>query len=695
MIKRIQNASLQLKILTFFLLMGLLLSLTFGMTFYKNTLDSAMTNKETELITLSDITASKIERFLFERIGDVQVLAQSQLFTDPSISKDIKNNYLNNVMHAYQAYDAIYVLDHTGTIDLSVGNTNYKILSDDIISSALIKDIYISDILENENGKRYIYFSAPLLSSDNKLLGAVVERMNFDAINEILESIQVGKSGYATLKSSEHDNIGVLNIIRLEGTEYYTTATAMIKYPSQTKQWYVNILQHRDEVLEIKYEIERYLSYVIIASLLLFIGLSYFISKKITQPIQNLMQKTSLLMQNNKLFASDITASNEVKTLASYFDTLLEELHFMMQQVLEKSGEAAYIQEIRASIETLFEHMPNGIITVSSSGQISSINAAATDILGVHESDLLNKDIKSEMPEHIAPLFEIIYQNLTEDRNLQNEVFRFQTLEDRPSLIFNTMRQLDLHHQLIGITVTINNLNAKKSFDESIFRAQQLADLGEMSAGVAHEIRNPLASIKGYAQVAMRTTAKDTQLYDDLNVILSEANRLEHILERFMNFARPNAPEFANCHLNNIIEETIEQISKGMQIGNINIRHRYSKKDLICVDATQIKQVMFNLILNAIQAMPNGGNIELVTHLNESSDIIEMHIVDDGEGIAKDLQEKIFSPFFTTRETGTGLGLAICSRIIENHHGILELQSDLNIGTKIIIKLPLEKGICS
>ncbi|MBN2898240.1 MAG: PAS domain S-box protein, partial [Clostridia bacterium] len=453
MIKKIQNASIQFKILMFFLLMGSLLTLTFGTTFYKNTLNSALSSKEKEMVTLADITANKIERFIFERVGDVQVLAQSQIFTTPDISDEIKTNYLDNVMHAYQAYDAIYILNSTSTLQLFAGDEAYQTLPENLLSDFMVNDIFISDIIENKDGTRYLYFSAPILSTEGNLEGAVIERMNFHAIDEILESIQIGSTGYAHLEENSQHAVGQLDILRLDGTEYYIATAPVAEYPSQKIQWHVAILQHRDEVLAVKNEIERYISYIVMTSLLFFVGLSYLITRRITQPIQNLMQKTSFLMENNKLFASDVVVSDEVKTLASYFDTLLEELHFMMQQVLEKSGEAAYLKEIRNSMDTLFDHMPNGIITVSSSGQISSVNAAALEILNVSEIDLLHKNIAQDTPQHLSPFFDLIHHNLTEEYNYHNEVFRFQH-QDGTSVpvVFNTLRQLDLHHHLIGIT---------------------------------------------------------------------------------------------------------------------------------------------------------------------------------------------------------------------------------------------------
>jgi PAS domain S-box-containing protein len=694
MIKKISNASIQLKILVLFLLMGALLTAAFGITFYQKTLDNAVSNKEKEMLNLADITSNKIERFLFERRGDAKVLAQSNIFFNPEIPDQIKQTYLENVMNAYQAYDAIYILNKSGTIESYCGDSSYNQLPSHLVSDFLNLSDYVSDILSSDNSERYLYFASPILSENHEVLGAVVERMNFQAIDAIIDNIQIGDTGYAKLEMTDGSaHFSKLNTLTLRGQTYYQAVSPLIQYPSQNNPWHIAIYQNKEDALGVKADIEKYLTFIVITSILLFIVLSYYISRRITQPIRNLKQKISMLMKNNRIFASDVVVSDEVKTLASSFDLLLDELNFMMQQVLEKSGEVAYIKEIRQSIDSLFEHMPNGIITIDANGYISSINTVATELLSLGDQDLVHKNAPSQVPQHLKAFFHMITSQVSDSQNFHNEIYHYVNASGTSiPIIFSTLNQYDLYDNLIGITVIINHFDAKKDFDESIFRAKRLAELGELSAGVAHEIRNPLASIKGYAQVALLDLDEKDQLDKDLKVILSEVNRLEKILDRFMTFARPNPPHFNLCHLNPLIKETIEQIQKGLKVGNINIRHRYTKNDLVYIDPNQIKQVLINLILNAIQAMPEGGHIDLVTLLNEGQDMMEIHIVDDGEGIPKGVIEKIFSPFFTTRDTGTGLGLAICSRIIENHKGIIDITNNQSQGTQVIIKLPVEKG---
>ncbi len=187
----------------------------------------------------------------------------------------------------------------------------------------------------------------------------------------------------------------------------------------------------------------------------------------------------------------------------------------------------------------------------------------------------------------------------------------------------------------------------------------------------------------------MREVDDNTQVRSDINVILQEVDRLDTMIDRFLSFARPNTPKLGRFHMNDIIEDTIKLIRKDQSTKNIQIRHRFTKQDLVLVDYEQMKQVFINLILNAVQAMPEGGHIDIVTLYSEVSGTMDIHIVDTGEGIDPEQVSKIFTPFFTTRDKGSGLGLSICSRIIENHNGVMDIKSS-HEGTQLIIKIPVE-----
>lgn len=213
--------------------------------------------------------------------------------------------------------------------------------------------------------------------------------------------------------------------------------------------------------------------------------------------------------------------------------------------------------------------------------------------------------------------------------------------------------------------------------------------MGELSAGIAHEIRNPLSSIKGYAQYILSEIGDNEQIVDDIFIIISEVDRLNNLIERFLTFARPNEPKTETCNINKIINEIINLCRNEFDEHGIKITTNLDKRALINIDYDQIKQVLLNIMKNAVQSIGNNGEIKIITVYNTTNNVYEIHIVDNGIGIDKKDYERIFEPFFTTKSEGTGLGLAICSRIIENHGGVIEFDSELGKGTSFSIKIPL------
>ncbi len=220
-------------------------------------------------------------------------------------------------------------------------------------------------------------------------------------------------------------------------------------------------------------------------------------------------------------------------------------------------------------------------------------------------------------------------------------------------------------------------------------RAKNLASVGALSAGMAHEIRNPLTSIKGYAQFIKLELGESNPLNEDINIIINEVDRLNGILDRFLAFARPNQPKLESCNVNDIINDIVKLLSKDALPKNIILKTELETLPNSSLDYEQIEQAVLNVAINAVQAMKDGGILTLNTHYNAVEKLVEISISDTGPGITNESFEDIFEPFYTTKPKGTGLGLAITSTIIESHKGFIEVKSVPGQGTQFIIKLPI------
>lgn len=223
---------------------------------------------------------------------------------------------------------------------------------------------------------------------------------------------------------------------------------------------------------------------------------------------------------------------------------------------------------------------------------------------------------------------------------------------------------------------------------ERLRQSEKLAALGKLSAGLAHELRNPLNTVSMLIYAMIQDIPPDGPCGADLRVVQGELRRMSLLIEQFLEFARPRAPHFQRDRLEEILEETLLLIGPETRARGIML-HKEWERNLpqVWVDGSQIKQVFLNLLLNALQAMPNGGKLTVRLHVSGGS--LLTAIADEGEGIAPEVRANLFEPFFTTKQGGTGLGLSISQRIVESHNGRLRLFSQLGVGTTAVVRLPL------
>lgn len=225
---------------------------------------------------------------------------------------------------------------------------------------------------------------------------------------------------------------------------------------------------------------------------------------------------------------------------------------------------------------------------------------------------------------------------------------------------------------------------------ERMKRVERLSAVGQLSAGLAHEIRNPLASIAGAVGIIERNSDSESKRGECLSIIKRETDRLNRLLTSFLDFARPRAPRYQTIDLSSALDSVIALATHAVDRKPIVLRKEtpVNLPAFEC-DPEQLKQVLLNLLINAIQASPNGSNVVLSARCEGSKVFIQ--VKDEGAGIAPEIREKIFDPFFTTKESGTGLGLSVAHQIIEQHGGILTAEANADKGMTFSVVLPLER----
>jgi two-component system NtrC family sensor kinase len=221
-----------------------------------------------------------------------------------------------------------------------------------------------------------------------------------------------------------------------------------------------------------------------------------------------------------------------------------------------------------------------------------------------------------------------------------------------------------------------------------LIRTEKLASIGQLAAGVAHEINNPLGTILIYSHLIQKSLEPDDPKREDIALVISEANRAKDIVQGLLSFAREKKLRASEVNVNDILEEVLSLVVNQSLFHNIKIKKSFDQgPQTIVADETQLKQVFLNIILNAAQAMEGNGKLTISTTFDKKQ--IKIKIADTGPGIPPEVMGKLFSPFFTTKEKGTGLGLAISYGIIERHQGKIDVETDLGKGSTFVITLPV------
>lgn len=463
---------------------------------------------------------------------------------------------------------------------------------------------------------------------------------------------------------------------------FYLSAVARV--PGQ-ESWFVVAEETRSEAFKDLNLMKTIVITMITILIFLLWPLSKRITLKIQKPIKDLAEEAVQIANGDIGHGIGSTEPGELTDIANAFNLMLDNLKSTMQQVLDKSGEAISLQEIMEYVEDTYDNLPSGIISINTLGEITTFNEEAANMTGYKAEDLLGIDIKNPTPPGLKNLLNPIRRCLSRGSLQLKTITDIKNKDgDVIPVIYSITIQFGVNGEVMGAVCVFRRIEDLHRFEESTNRMKNLESLGEMAASLAHEIKNPLTSIKGYAQY-MKVELEDKDL-EELDIILYEVDRLTNMLDRFLNFARPKMPKLKQEDMNALMSYVATLVKRDLP-SNIEIRTDFQKIPKVMVDKEMFEPLFLNLILNAIQAMPEGGEIWLRTHYDKKRNVVCAEVQDNGEGISQEISNKIFDPFFTTKAEGTGMGLAIASRTVESHRGVMEVESVVGEMTKFTIML--------
>jgi len=321
----------------------------------------------------------------------------------------------------------------------------------------------------------------------------------------------------------------------------------------------------------------------------------------------------------------------------------------------------------------VIENTPSGLFSTTPEGTVVLFNRAAEEITGLSREDAHGQNISAIFPFITSP----------RAQRRSEAVVRFGDAEKVIGLSVSCMR--DAGGRETGFIGVFQDLTELKRLAEEIKKKEKLAAVGELSAKIAHEIRNPLASLKGSMELLRENAVSPGQRERLMGIALAEMDRLNSIITDFLDYSKPSAPMVADFDLNAVLGETLEMLGNSGATG-ISVRRAFDGPLPVKADSQKLQQVFWNLGLNALDAMPGGGELSVHTRTLDGS--VEITFSDTGAGIRKEDLEKIFFPFFTTKSNGTGLGLSIAYRIVEDHGGSIAVESAPGKGSRFRVRLP-------
>lgn len=356
--------------------------------------------------------------------------------------------------------------------------------------------------------------------------------------------------------------------------------------------------------------------------------------------------------------------------------------------VLKNLEDVRRMEMEQISYRQILDSSPVGSVVVDKEMNLFLFNKSAERMLESEQNLIPGRSLKELfLHNQIGLTITKLLENTVRTKEGDSKNYEFQGLNGTKIYILAAYPIFNEKKEILGALCDMIDITTEKLNERKLQRAEHFAALGELSAAVAHEIRNPLTSIQGFLQLLI-TKETSPQNKEYIQIMLTELRRANKIISEFLQYTRPQKLNLKRAPVAPIIEEVAKIIEAELTLKQIDFVFEAEPAPEFEIDGDQFKQVLLNLFQNALQAMEPGGKLTVRLTYDKEMKILQISIEDTGHGIPEDLLENIFTPFFTTKDSGTGLGLSICNRIIQNHGGKIEAHSQLGKGSKFIITLP-------
>ncbi len=413
---------------------------------------------------------------------------------------------------------------------------------------------------------------------------------------------------------------------------------------------------------------------------------AWYLSRGITRPLLQLAEGTHKLAEGDIHARVVISSSDEIGELARTFNIMADELETRKNKLLatleELEKSRMEILDERNFKTSILESISSGIITFSPTGSLTSIN-------GIGQKQLGSADLFGLKYQEVFAEWPVLMSRITSVLNTKNGYGR----EPLTRIINGETTYYDIgifpigKDAELGLTLTLRNETEREKLREEMIRLDRLASLGKLSAGIAHEVRNPLTGISLLLDDLHDRSAFNAEDKEMLAKALSEIERVEKLMSALLNYSSPVRADFRECDLSRVLNDVVLLMRRPAEVQGVCLVFLPEELPVFRFDPEKIKQALINIIKNALEALNTGGILTIKTRQNDGYVFITVN--DNGSGINQLDLPLIFEPFFTRKGAGTGLGLSITQRIVEEHHGSISVESNVEAGTTFSIMLPV------
>lgn len=410
---------------------------------------------------------------------------------------------------------------------------------------------------------------------------------------------------------------------------------------------------------------------------------SYLLAGYITRPIQSILGKVNDVADGHFDFRLKIKRKDELGQLANRINAMIRNLGHYTSRLKQMYEENRAVKE---HLESIINQTADAIHITDLEGKVLRVNRAFEQLYGFRSREVEGRLLKIIPPEAEEEMKQQ-HAQLVEGMSItSNETIWMKKDGTRVEVSVSTAPVRDEAGEITALISVSRDITSRNRMEELLRRSEKLTTVGQLAAGVAHEIRNPLTTLRGFLQLQQESNKLN---HRHLDLMLSELDRINLIVGEFLILAKPQAVHFQERDIRFILGDVISLLDSQAHLHGVEfVLHASSDSAMVHCEENQLKQVFINVLKNGMEAMPNGGSIHIKLKADELAKRVRIEIKDEGIGIPEDMMSKLGEPFFTNKESGTGLGLMVSQRIIQSHKGMMDIKSVMNRGTTVIIELP-------